>query len=133
MSLILRTGYFAKLHEYRKAVLSPVSIARQTPKDVHILVWIRVAPSMQLLSDYKKCYMDAEHFRLHYMAGLEELDVNNCILSDLQQLQKNVEACGLYNGIVFLCYEKPEDFCHRHLLTEYVAAKYGIELQEFEF
>jgi len=29
-----------------------------------------------------------------------------------------------------LCYEDSEDFCHRHIVAEYINIKYGIEVRE---
>ena len=31
---------------------------------------------------------------------------------------------------ILLCYEKGQDFCHRHVLAEYIELKYGVEVQD---
>lgn len=31
---------------------------------------------------------------------------------------------------ILLCYEKGQDFCHRHILAEYIEMKYGIEVRD---
>ena len=36
-----------------------------------------------------------------------------------------------FNGIVFLCYEKPGDFCHRHLLAALMRSL-GYDVSEYE-
>ena len=33
---------------------------------------------------------------------------------------------------ILLCYEASEEFCHRHVLAEYINIKYGILVQEIE-
>lgn len=33
---------------------------------------------------------------------------------------------------ILLCYEESQDFCHRHVLAEYIKIKYGIEVPEIE-
>ena len=33
---------------------------------------------------------------------------------------------------ILLCYEDSSDFCHRHVLAEYINIKYGIEVKEIE-
>ena len=33
---------------------------------------------------------------------------------------------------ILLCYEKGQDFCHRHVLAEYIELKYGIKVPEIE-
>lgn len=34
-----------------------------------------------------------------------------------------------YRNKVLLCYERPEDFCHRHLIAEWLK-KYGFKCEE---
>ena len=33
---------------------------------------------------------------------------------------------------ILLCYEKGQDFCHRHVLAEYIEMKYGIEVRDIK-
>lgn len=33
---------------------------------------------------------------------------------------------------ILLCYEESNDFCHRHVVAEYINIKYGIEVPEIE-
>lgn len=33
---------------------------------------------------------------------------------------------------ILLCYEKSEEFCHRHIVAEYIQMKYGIVVPEIE-
>ena len=33
---------------------------------------------------------------------------------------------------ILLCYEESSDFCHRHIVAEYINMKYGIEVPEIE-
>ena len=42
---------------------------------------------------------------------LNQLNVNN-VIKDLKSLVNN-------NSIVLICYEKPDDFCHRHLVANW--------------
>ena len=48
------------------------------------------------------------------------------VLSELQSL------AGLDKDIVLLCYERPTDFCHRHLVSTWFR-EHGIECKEYEF
>ena len=32
-----------------------------------------------------------------------------------------------------MCYEKPGDFCHRHLLADFLNENLGLDIKEFEF
>lgn len=31
---------------------------------------------------------------------------------------------------ILLCYEKGQDFCHRHVLAEYIELKYGVDVKD---
>lgn len=33
---------------------------------------------------------------------------------------------------ILLCYEKGQEFCHRHILAEYIEMKYGIEVRDIK-
>jgi len=33
---------------------------------------------------------------------------------------------------ILLCYEKAEEFCHRHIVAEYIELKYGIKVRDIE-
>lgn len=33
---------------------------------------------------------------------------------------------------ILLCYEKGQDFCHRHILAEYIEMKYGIKVRDIK-
>ena len=33
---------------------------------------------------------------------------------------------------ILLCYEKNQDFCHRHILAEYIEMKYGIKVEDIK-
>lgn len=33
---------------------------------------------------------------------------------------------------ILLCYEKGQDFCHRHVLAEYIEIKYGIKVRDIK-
>ena len=33
---------------------------------------------------------------------------------------------------ILLCYEKGQDFCHRHVLAEYIEMKYGIKVRDIK-
>lgn len=35
-----------------------------------------------------------------------------------------------YKGIVFVCYEKSDDFCHRHIFADYMRTHFNIDIEE---
>ena len=54
---------------------------------------------------------------------LDELNLNEILInwSDEHGVDKN---------IVLLCYEKPSDFCHRHIIAEEIYTQFDIEIEE---
>ena len=44
------------------------------------------------------------------------------------------EICTIAQGrnVALLCYEKPGDFCHRHLLADFLNKQLGTNIREFE-
>ena len=53
-----------------------------------------------------------------------------CVLG--QGILNICEKAGLDKDIVLLCYERPTDFCHRHLVSAWFR-EHGIECKEYEF
>lgn len=78
------------------------------------------APSIDLLSDIKSCKIDQREYTIRFYRELNERfnfksDRGNNLRSYLEDLKRRFFD---YSNIVFLCYEKPEEFCHRHLLRD---------------
>ena len=69
-----------------------------------------------------------------YFAKLKELEKHNIILisicgtviKELNYLVPNVNG----KDIALICYEKPSDFCHRHLVAEWLN-KNGFKCEEW--
>lgn len=120
-----RTGYFAKLNKYIKEGYYPVSIARYNPRGMKLFQWVRVAPSEDLLRDYKNDKIDEIEYEFRYLNYLQSLD----ILKDLEYIENVVHKLNTsYKGVVFLCYEK-DGFCHRHILADFLRTR-NIDVEE---
>ena len=53
-----------------------------------------------------------------------------------QDMEKFLDAVKTVSGgkdVALCCYEKPEDFCHRHILADWIKEKTGIEIEEFGY
>ena len=56
-----------------------------------------------------------------------------CALRDSEKLAKILEKIKnrfSEKDVVFLCYEKKGDFCHRHCLAKFLEDFYGLEVKE---
>ena len=111
------TGYFAKLKEYKKAGLIPVSIALKSPDWYYGLEYKKLAPTWDILNSWKNGVYknDINHYTQEFKKQiLDKLDINT-VLHDLLNISEN----KLHN-VILLCYEKPGDFCHRHLVADWI-------------
>ena len=55
---------------------------------------------------------------------LNQLNIH-FVLDDLLRLSQGKDVC-------LICYEKPEDFCHRHLVAKWFN-EHGIPCEEYKF
>lgn len=112
--ITIQTSYFAK---YKGE--NAVSISRSTPKwyPNKIREYKKLAPSWDLLNKYKQD-KDEEYYIEHYYKE---------VLNKLNPQQVYDE---LGENAVLLCWEKSSDFCHRHLVSEWLEKRLGIEVDE---
>jgi len=65
-----------------------------------------------------------EHFQKEVLDGLDATTVNK----ELNNLVPNING----KDIALICYEKPSDFCHRHLVAEWLKQN-GFQCEEWKF
>jgi len=115
------TSYFANL----KRVVNPISICGKAPLFYKGPQYKRLAPKYGFFMDWKQGKLDNDGyvkcFNEQVLSGLDPLDVVN----ELQEFYPEADQLTL------ICYEKPGDFCHRHLVSEWLRQA-GIDAKEFE-
>ena len=119
------TGYYAQMKKYVKADLVPVSIAYLTPVWYTGETCFELAPDRKLLKGYKAGEISQEEYTKQYNAFLKTVNWGEAIEKLYTISDKH--SC---KDLVLCCYEKPDDFCHRHLLAEYLT-KHGMNVQEW--
>lgn len=123
--MIIRTGYFSQLKKYEAMGYIPISISRIKPKWYTGATAIELSPSADLLYQYKNGFVDVEQYTARYFRELDKRVVN-VYLKQWEKLANNTK------GVVLLCYEKPNDFCHRHLLADFMNKEYGFNITEID-
>lgn len=123
--MVLWTGYFASIPKYEKHGLFPVSISRWSPKWLNCPNSLDLAPSVDLLRWYKSSVVkDFQRYVERYveetLLGLKLEEV----VADLMQMSGG-------RDIVLCCYEKSDEFCHRHILSEWFR-QHGYDVCEFK-
>lgn len=111
------TGYFAGNGQWPDGAY-PIGITRFPPKTWYGVNWSALAPSEELLRSYQNKQIDEYIFKLRYIKELEDkLLTPEAVRRELEKISDTVLGGG---DIVLCCYEKPEDFCHRHILAEWL-------------
>jgi uncharacterized protein YeaO (DUF488 family) len=126
------TGYFAYNTRHINSDMVPVSISLGTPrwfKGTHEMK--SLAPSREILAITKKGGEDAtgaytEAFR-NYLGALNR-----------EVIVQKIAKISQENGgapVVLCCYEKLEDFCHRHIVADWLNEELpeGSKVEEFGF
>lgn len=108
----LYTGYFAKLNKYLELGLYPISISYTTPYGIRADQYSLLAPKKYILSGYKSGQLTKEDYRIEYQIQLDNLNVDTVVNDLLNMSQGSIP--------ILLCYEKPFDFCHRHIVADWI-------------
>lgn len=108
--LVVETGCFAHCKDKNANV---VGISRIPPEWFDGWNWSVLAPSFELLQDYKSGVVDANGYcRRFYSETLSRLDAVD-IHSSLLRMESPV----------LLCYEDEGEFCHRHIVQEWLTVE----------
>lgn len=115
--MVIHTSYFARVKQWQKAgkdlsKVALVSICLYSPKGWPGYEYRKLAPPEDILSDYKRKYIDHREYRRRYSEYLNTLD-RNAVIDELRELTDKQD-------VILLCYEKSGDFCHRHLAKKWL-------------
>ena len=111
-----RTSYFAKLNDILNTpFMVPVSICGKAPDWYSGIQYKKLAPSWSIYSDWKFNHHDNEIYTKRFNEEiLGKLDPKQ-VISELLERTDGKQPC-------LICYEKPMDFCHRHLVADWLNA-----------
>lgn len=114
---MIYTSYFAKIKELEKHNIIPISICGKAPDWYKGLQYKKLAPKYGFFMEWKKNH-DNDYYIEHFQAEvLDGLDVTTVIRDLINMLP---DRAGGHKNIALICYEKPSDFCHRHLVVEWL-------------
>lgn len=98
---MIHTSYYQKSGNN----LDSISISNSTPPNFKGTKCKVLIPNWDIVSAYKKKLITKEQYTEIYLECLNLLDVHK-----------------LYNELdnkILLCWEKPTDFCHRHIVSKW--------------
>ena len=86
-----------------------------------------LAPNASDVRDLYNQNITEVEFSLNYLNKLERIGEDRSLDLIVQDLELRLE----YSDIVLLCYEKPNKFCHRHILAQFLKKNYDFQIEEF--
>lgn len=123
---MIYTTYFAQLRNLPDNVI-PVSICGKAPNWFNGLQYKKLAPKYGFFMEWKQTHDNSyyiEHFNAEVLAPLSALMVLTELQTMLPEELKTVMQAPFYSNsdwhIALVCYEKPQDFCHRHLVAKWL-------------
>ena len=122
--MLIYTSYFAKLNKIPKDLI-PISICGKAPEWYDGVEYKKLAPKWKFFQEWKENQDNdfyIEHFNKEVLSNLNQASVYN----ELEQIVKDA------NGCVLICYEKPEEFCHRHLVADWLEVGLNIKVKELK-
>lgn len=117
------TSYFANLKNLEKDDIVPIGICCYPPK------WFKgpnlraIAPSPDIL---EKCKSSHAEYEKRYRTEVLSL------FKDANILLERISFISGGKDAALCCYEKPSDFCHRHILAKWLEEQIRIKVEEFE-
>ena len=125
---MIYTSYFAKLHSLPDYIV-PVSICGKAPEWYQGLQYKKLAPKYDFFMEWKRNKDNDFYIKCFQEQVLDKLNPTDVILD----LSKMVYGYNIgENDIALICYEKPSDFCHRHLVADWFN-KNGVYCKEWIF
>jgi len=125
----LYTSYYANIKNIPEDYIL-VSISGGITEDIKNAMDIhdkRFAPNLSLFTEYKNS-PEGINREVRYVKRFKKEILEN---RDINEILKSwTDKFGYDKKYVMLCYEKPEDFCHRHIVAEAIENKYNIEINE---
>ena len=124
------TTYFAKLKKLPNYIV-PVPISNSIPgiyrentsySSLSNNKYRKLVPPWYVVKEYNENSDKEQYTRDYQRLVLDHLDPH-----DVVEWLKNIAG---YNDVALVCYEKSSDFCHRHLVAEWLR-KSGYDVTEW--
>lgn len=145
---MIYTSYFANISKLPRFTI-PISIALKPIPNWAGLQYRPLNPTPEILYNWKVYHNTEKYCADYYKDVLATLSPNIVVrelhektIQELENLhltflldRLDQTSSKVWNSkdvnIALLCYEKPEDFCHRHLVAEWLT-KYGFLCSEYK-
>lgn len=124
---MIYTSYFAQLKNLPSNII-PVSICGKAPDWYKGLQYKKLAPKYDFFQEWKKNHDNDYYIKCYKEQVLDKLDILT-VIRDLVALLP-ADGSAMRHAIALICYEKPEEFCHRHLVADWLNEN-GFQIKEW--
>lgn len=125
---MIYTSYFARLKHLPKHII-PISICGKAPSWYNGLQYKKLAPRYEFFIKWKESQDNAYYTDCFKQQVLCRLDWHT-VYEELYTLAATVAKDIAHYEICLICYERPTDFCHRHLVADWFN-KHNILCEEY--
>lgn len=109
--LMIYTSYFGGLRRLPSTMV-PIAICGKVPNWYNGLHYKRLAPKKEFFAEWQKTHDNDFYIQRFYEDVLNHLTVTE-VVNELYMMAFDKEIC-------LICYERPEEFCHRHLVADWL-------------
>lgn len=113
---MIYTGYYGGLSKVIGQV-TKVQVSNSAPVPVDIVFEKAVPDWAFIVKPYKDGLITKEEYTERYLQQLDKFSEN------ITGVARYFNESG--KDYILLCYEKPDDFCHRHILADYINKIFG--------
>ena len=123
------TSYYGRMKYLPKNII-PVCISLSMPKEIILPRIKQLMPSWYILNEYKHTgnkEVYTKRFNKEILGKTSVQEIMRYIRWIANKYRANSDC-----SICLMCYEKSDDFCHRHIVSKWLREN-GIECEEFRF
>lgn len=125
------TSYYANMKKIKEKYPDAtfISIAMKKPDYIEVLEYKKLAPKWTFWKIWKDNISkkgNNEYYIKEYYNQVLSLLNPNIVLYELEKLSGNSDM------VVLLCYEKPQDFCHRHIVADWITKNTKMNIKELQ-
>lgn len=120
---MIYTTYFAKLKKLPSNI-TPITICGKAPDWWTGLQYKKLAPKWSFFSVWKET-----HDNDYYIENFNKLVLDTL---SAEQVINELRTMSPTEDIALVCYEKPGDFCHRHLVAKWLTDN-GFTCEEYTY
>lgn len=116
------TSYFGNINNLIKNNIIPIGVCCYPPNDFKGVNLTSIAPTPDILNN---CRSNHQEFRKRYKAEVLSIFKDPNLFIDRLRFITDNKDCAL------CCFEKPDEFCHRHLIADWLNETLNLDVHEY--